>query len=215
MRLIGLPLFAAFAGLFSLGAPAAAQDAADAPANDEPSAICRFHGDGCNAPPSEWSWQRLEPRTGTYSVEIPCDERQAAAFGQIMAMGPSSFPAGSTRACMKASALFTATLIGLTDLPDDTKSPETDALLKGAPDLFTAITVQPSKTPVAVTTIEGRRVATRSDDKNGNRTKVAIMEVDKFAVIMLLADIRSDFPGTPEDADAATARFIDSLEITP
>ena len=116
---------------------------------------------------------------------------------------------------MKATALFTATMVGLAALPDDTKSPQTDALLKGAPDLFTAITGQPSKTPVLVTTINGRRAAIRTEEKNGNRTKVAVIELGKFAVILLLTDIRQDFPGTPEEADAAVSRFIDSVEITP
>jgi hypothetical protein len=213
VRIGGSPLLLALAGLVAFGAPAAAQDAALKPDNEASSAICRFHGEGCAAAPAEWAWQRSEPKIGVYSVEIPCDARQAVAFGQILAVGKPGFPAGNTRACMKASSGFTATLLGLTALPDDTKSPETDALLQGAPDLFTAFSQNTVKGSVPLTTFKGRRAAINSIEKDSGRTKVAIIEVGRFALVMLIADIRADFPGTPEEAAAVTDRFFDSLEI--
>lgn len=209
MRFVSLLLLAALGGL---SAPASAQESPSA--DDKSGAICRFHGDGCAAPPAEWAWKRLEPKIGVYSVEIPCDERQAAAFGQVLAVGKPGFPVGSTRACMKASSGFTATLIGLTALPDDTKSAETDALLRGAPDLFTAFAQQTAEKAVPVTTFKARRAAMNMIEKaDGGRSKVAIIEVGRFALLMLIADIRADFPGTREEAEAVTERFFASLEI--
>lgn len=196
-----------------LAAPAAAQDTPTTASKEEPNPICQFHGEGCGAPPAEWAWQRSEPKIGVYSVEMPCDERQAAAFSQLLAFGGTGLAAGSTRACMKATSGFTATLIGFTALPDDTKSPETDALLKGAPDFFTAFTEQTVKESVPLTTFKGRRAAIKANETDDGRNKVAIIEVGKFALVMLIADIRSDFSGTPEEADAAMERFFDSLEI--
>jgi len=213
VKCFGSLLLWALAGSLALCAPAAAQEAAAPAPKSEGNVLCKFHGEGCEAPPADWTWNRSEPKIGVYSVEIPCDERQAAAFGQVMAVGKPGFPAGSTRACMKATSGFTATLIGLTALPDDTKSPETDALLNGAPDLFTAFAEKTVKGTVPLTSFKGRRAAINTLEKNGGRTKVAIVEVGKFALIMLVADVRPDFPGTPEEASAATERFFDSLEI--
>ncbi len=209
MSRLGLILVAALAGL---GAPVCAQQAA-APAKDAAKALCSFHGEGCEAPPVEWAWQRLEPKIGAFSVELPCDERQADAFGQVLAISKASFPAGSTRACMKATSGFTATLIGFTAMPDDSEGPEIERLLRGAPDLFTSFAQQTRDNSIAETVFKGHRAAINTIEKEGRRTKVAVIEVGRFGIIMLLADINSDFPGTPEEADTAVERFFESLEI--
>jgi hypothetical protein len=206
-------LLAAFALAGVEAAPVLAQDGPAAAPKAEANPLCTFHGEGCEAPPAAWTWQRLEAKIGVFSVELPCDERQANAFGQVLAISKAGFPPASTRACMKASSGFTAALIGLTALPDDTKTPETEALLKGAPDMFTGFAQNTMKGSVPETTFKGRRAAFRSIEKDGALTRVAVIEAGKFALIMLVADIRSDFPGTPEETDAAVNRFFASLEI--
>jgi hypothetical protein len=205
-------MLAAFAGL---GAPAAPAMAAESvPAEGQPSALCRFHGAGCEAPPAEWSWQRLEPRVGGFSVELPCDAKQANAFGQVLAISRAKFPAANTRACMKATSGFTATLIGFVSLPDDTQHPDIDNFLSGAPDMFTAFLQRGLGKGVPETTLKGRRAIMNTIEKPEGRSKVAIVELGRFGIVMLTADIRSQFPGTREEADAAMERFVGSLEIT-
>ncbi|MEY4953125.1 MAG: hypothetical protein RL299_1549 [Pseudomonadota bacterium] len=205
-------LLSGLAALVALSSPAAAQERAPVPAGGA-NPLCTFHGDGCEAPPAKWTWQRLEPKTGAYSVALPCDETQANAFGEVLAMSRASFPAGATRACMKATSGFTATLIGFTALPNGAKTPELEKLLKGAPDLFTAFTSRDTVKAIPVTTYKGRRAAINVIEKDGARTKVLIVEAGKFALVMLVADIRADFPGTREEGDVATEHFINSLEI--
>ncbi|MFZ9396710.1 MAG: hypothetical protein ACO25F_11705 [Erythrobacter sp.] len=213
MSRFGSLAFATLAAIGAACAPLSAQEAGPAPSGDSANPLCTFHGEGCSAPPAEWTWQRLEPEVGVFSVELPCDERQADAFGQVLAISQASLPVGSTRACMKASSGFTAVLIGLAALPDDTKSPETDRLLGGAPDLFTALSKQNSENPVPEVTFKGRRSMIKTVEKEAARTKIAVIEVKRLALIMLIADIRADFPGTREEADTAADRFFNSLEI--
>lgn len=206
-------LLSGLAAVAVLSSPARAEEPAPAPAKDAPNPLCTFHGEGCEAPPAEWAWQRLATKAGAYSVELPCDERQANAFGQLLSISDAGLPAGSTRACMKASSGFTAMQIGLTSLPDDAKTPEIEAMLKGAPDMFTAFTQNAMKGSVPETTFKGLRAAFKTIEKDGASTRIAVIEAGKFALIMLVADIRDGFPGTREEADAATERFLNSLEI--
>ncbi len=179
-----------------LGAPASAQyvppapgTAPAAPVVQPPSArgsanpLCTFHGPGCDAPPAAWEWQRLSPSTAAFSVELPCDADQAGRFGEIIAMSRANFPGKSTRACMKASSGFIATLVGF---PAPASGPEQqveiDAMLNGEPDLFSAFVAQTKASSATTMSFKGRRAI-------ANTT------------------------GTREEADAAVERFIQSLEI--
>lgn len=224
MRLRGSPLVL---GLAMLGAPAAAQYVPPAPgappaasAVQPPSArgsanpLCTFHGPGCDAPPSAWAWQRLSPSAGVFSVELPCDADQAGRFGEIVAMSRAQFPGKSTRACMKASSGFIATTVGFPGTTHtEAEQAEIDAMLNGAPDLFSAFMAMTAASPVTPTMFKGRRAVANTIEKPDRRTRVMLVEVGPAAVIMITADINPDFPGTREEADAAVERFIQSLEI--
>lgn len=224
MKLRGSPLVLALA---MLGAPAAAQYVPPAPgappaasAAQPPSArgsanvLCTFHGPGCDAPPAAWQWQRLSPATASFSVELPCDADQAGRFGEIIAMSRAQFPGKSTRACMKASSGFVATMVGFPGTTHtEAQQAEIDAMLNGAPDLFSSFLEQTTASPVATTMFKGRRAVANTIEKPDRRTRVMIIEAGPAAVIMITADINPDFPGTREEADAAVERFIQSLEI--
>ena len=202
-------MYAALLGFGAMGMPASAQDADDGAS----SAICTFHGEGCDAAPSDWVWQRLEPRIGVYSVELPCDEQQANAFGQLLAMSRAPFVAGSTRACMKAAADFTVSLIGFADLPDDaTRPPEVDELLQGAPDAFSAIVKRVSgEVEVPETSLNGRRAIVHTVERGDGYSRVAIVEISQFGVLMVNAGIRSGLDVTRAEGDAMIDRFFESL----
>lgn len=202
-------LLAACAAIGASYAPAVARD--DVPPQVEANPLCQFHGEGCSALPAEWTWQRHEPRTGTYSVEIPCDEVQADAFGQIMALSRAGFPAGNTRACIKATSGFTATLVGVAVLPEDATRPT--SMLKGQADLFSALVEETAASGAQVTTFKGRRALINTIDKADRRSRIVIVEVGQYGVILLSADILAGFPGTREDGDGLADRFIQSLEI--
>jgi hypothetical protein len=207
-----------------LAAPAAAQYVPPAPGtapavqpparSDAANPLCTFHGPGCDAPPAAWAWQRLSPSTAAFSVELPCDAGQADRFGDIVAMSRARFPGKATRACMKASSGFIATVVGF---PGDTLDPaqqaELDAMLSGAPDLFSAFVAQTTASGVTPTNFKGRRAVANTIEKPDRRTRVMIIEAGPHAVIMITADINPDFPGTRAEADAAVERFIQSLEI--
>lgn len=196
--------------LGSIGVSSSAQEAV--PAGDS-NPLCRFHGPDCAAPPAEWQWQRLTPSIGTYSVELPCNAQQADAFGQILAISRARFPAGATRSCMKAAAGFTSTMVGLTALPDGDVPPEIERLLDGAPDLFTTFLRNVRASGAVETGFMGRRAVMNTIERDDRRTRVMLVEAGQYAVIMLNADISSNFPGTREEADAAVERFFQSLEI--
>lgn len=224
MRLRGSPLVLALA---MLTAPAAAQYVPPAPGSApaqpvvQPPArtaagnpLCTFHGPGCDAPPAAWEWQRLSPATAAFSVELPCDAEQAGRFGEVVAMSRAQFPGKATRACMKASSGFVATIVGFPGTAvEPAQQAEVDAMLNGAPDLFSAFMAQTTASSVAVTTFKGRRAVVNTIEKPDRRTRVMIIEVGPHAVIMITADINPDFPGTHQEADAAVERFIQSLEI--
>lgn len=204
-------LLAALAVSVAVWAPASAQEAS--PPRVEANPLCDVHGDGCSAPPAQWTWHRLEPRVGGYSVEVPCDAGQADRFSQLLAISRANFPAGYTRACMKAAAGFSATLIGFSAVPDDGVPPDLEAMMRGAPDLFTAFVQQGVARGVPETVFKGRRALITNIERADRRSKVALVEVGQFGVILLTADIDSDFPGTREDADVAVERFFQSLEF--
>jgi hypothetical protein len=208
-----------------LAAPAAAQYVPPAPGTAAPAVqppaargsanpLCTFHGPGCDAPPAAWEWQRLSPATAAFSVELPCDAEQAGRFGEIIAMSRAKFPGNATRACMKASSGFVATIVGFPGTAVETaQQAELDAMLNGAPDLFTAFIAQTAASNVTPVTFKGRRAVANTIEKPDRRTRVMIVEVGPTAVIMITADINADFPGTRGEADAAVERFIQSLEI--
>jgi hypothetical protein len=210
-----------------LAAPAAAQyvppapgSAPAAPAVQPPARtasgnpLCTFHGPGCDAPPAAWAWQRLSPQAAAFSVELPCDADQAGRFGEIIAMSRARFPGKATRACMKASSGFVATLVGYAGtVTTPEEQADIAAILNGAPDLFSAFMAQTGTSSVTPTTFKGRRAVANTIEKPDRRTRVMIVEVGPTAVIMITADINPDFPGTREEADAAVERFIQSLEI--
>jgi hypothetical protein len=213
--------------LCALAAPAAAQYVPPAPGTvpaerrvmapartDAGNPLCTFHGPACDAPPAAWEWQRLSPATAAFSVELPCDAGQAERFGEIIAMSRAKFPGKSTRACMKASSGFVATIVGFPGTAvDPAQQAELDVMLSGAPDLFSAFMAQTTASSVTPTTFKGRRAVGNIIEKPDRRTRVMIIEVGPYAVIMITADINPDFPGTREEADAAVERFIQSLEI--
>ena len=219
--------FALPALLCALAVPAAAQYVPPAPGTApaasavQPPAraaagnpLCTFHGPGCDAPPAAWEWQRLSPATAAFSVELPCDAAQAGRFGELMAMSRAKFPGNATRACMKASSGFVATIVGFPgSTVDPAQQAELDPLLRGSSDLFSAFVAQTSASGITPTTFKGRRAIANTIEKPDRRTRVMIVEVGTHAVMMITADINSDFPGTREEADAAVERFIQSLEI--
>lgn len=114
---------------------------------------------------------------------------------------------------MKAAAGFTSTMVGLTALPEGGAPPEAERLLNGAPDLFTSFLRQTSGTGAVETSYKGRRAVSNTIEREGRRTRVMLVDAGQYAVIMLTADIMSDFPGTREAADAAVERFFQSLEF--
>jgi hypothetical protein len=217
--------FALPALLCALAAPAAAQYVPPAPGAAAPAVqppartaagnpLCTFHGPGCDAPPAAWEWQRLSPATAAFSVELPCDAEQAGRFGELMAMSRARFPGNATRACMKASSGFVATLVGYAaTVTTPEEQADIAAMLNGAPDLFSAFMAQTGTSSVTPTAFKGRRAVANTIEKPDRRTRVMIVEVGTHAVIMITADINTDFPGTREEADAAVERFIQSLEI--
>lgn len=196
-----------------LGSPASAQEAKDDA--KKPNPICTFHGDGCDDAPSKWSWERSEPKIGVYSVELPCNDKQADAFGRLLAISKAQFVAGSTRACMKDAAGFTASLIGFPDLPDGATPPNVDELLKGEPDLFSAFVKQISDgKEIPVTEIHGRRAIVNIVEKADSYSKIALIEVSRFGVLMIIGDIREGLEVSRVEGDALIDRFFDSLEFT-
>ncbi len=212
MRGLEISFVVALAGLFALGTPALAQDAK--PAAEDTSSICTFVGESCSAPPSDWNWQRLEPRIGVYSVEIPCNAKEADAGGRLLAMTPGQFQAGATRACMKASSGFIATLIGFAELPDGPRPAEVDELLQGEPDLFSAMMKNISdREEIPQTAIAGRRAIVNTIEKPVGYSKVAIIEVSQFGVLMIIGDIRKQLEVSREEGDAMIERFFNSLEF--
>lgn len=114
---------------------------------------------------------------------------------------------------MKAAAGFTTTLVGLTALPEGGVPPEAERLLNGAPDLFSTFLRQTSGTGAVESSYKGRRAVSNVIEREGRRTRVMLVEVGQYAVVLLTADIMSDFPGAREDADAAVERFVQSLEF--
>jgi hypothetical protein len=85
--------------------------------------------------------------------------------------------------------------------------------LNGSPDLFSAFLKRTRESGVSETTFQGRRAIKNTIERPDRRTRVILVEVGPSGVIMLTAEIKSDFPGTREEADAAMERFIESLEI--
>ena len=209
MKRLGIALFGALIALGAMSTPAVAQGV-DRAANP----VCAFHGEGCDAPPSEWSWNRLEPRVGVYSVELPCDERQADAFGSLMARTPGRFETGATRACMKDSALFTASLLGFAELPEGARPPGLDALLNGAPDVFTGFVQRVGAgQEIPQVEINGRRAIFNTVEREDGYSRVAIIEVSQFGVLLLTGDIRDGLGVTRAEGEALLDRFFDSLEF--
>lgn len=203
---------AALAGLALLASPASAQKAEGD--DKELSSVCTFHGDGCDDAPSQWSWERLGPKIGVFSVELPCNEQQADAFGQLLALSKAPFLAGSTRACMKDAAAFTSSLMGFADLPDGAAPPNADELLRGEPDFFSAFVKQISgKEEIPVTEINGRRAIVNIVEKADGYSKIAIIEVSRFGVLMIIGDIREGLEVSREEGDALIDRFFNSLEF--
>lgn len=205
----GLVISSALTAIGAVCASASAQEFASAKVDSKP--LCALHGDGCDAPPAQWAWQRFEPRVGGFSVEIPCNGKQADAFGQLLAMSRAKFPASNTRSCMKAAAGFSATLVGFSALPDDATPP--DDLLRGAPDMFTAFVQQGVNKGIPETTFKGRRAIANTIEKADRRSKVVVVEAGRYGIILLTADILEGFPGTREEADTAADRFLSSLEF--
>ncbi len=204
-------MLAVFAAGGALGAPAQAQEAAPPRVSANP--LCDVHGEGCSAAPADWAWQRLQPRSSGYSVEVPCDAEQADRFALLLGISRAQFPPANTRACMKESAGFTATLIGYASPPADGVPADLEALMQDAPDLFTAFVRQGLGNGVPETSFKGRRALANTIERADRRSRVVIVEVGQFGIIMLSADINSGFPGTRDEADAAMERFLESLEI--
>jgi hypothetical protein len=203
---------AAFALLGLLASPVSAQEVGGDAKDVNP--ICTFHGDGCADASSKWSWARLSPDVGIFSVELPCDKRQADSFGRLLAMSKAPFVAGSTRACMKDAAGFTSSLLGFPDLPDGTTPPNAEELLNGEPDFFSAFVKQISDgKEVAQTTISGRRAITNLVEKDDGYSKIAVIEVSRFGVLMITGDIRDGLEVSREEGEALIARFFNSLEF--
>ena len=175
--------------VFALPAATPSAFAQDTDGSDKkPNPICTVHGEGCADAPDQWAWERLEPRIGVYSVELPCNAEQADAFGGLLAISKAPFVAGSTRACMKDAAAFTSSLMGFADLRDDA-------------------------TDIAETTINGRRAIMNTVEKKDGYSKVAIIEVSRFGVLIIIGDIRKGLAVSREEGDALIARFFDSLEF--
>lgn len=183
------------------------------PPRVEANPLCDVHGEGCSAAPADWAWNRHEPRVGGYSVELPCDAAQADRFSALLAISRANFPAGYTRACMKATSGFTSVLIGFLEVPEAGVPADLAALMDGAPDLFTAFVQQGLGAGVPETTFKGRRALANTIERADRRTRVVIVEVGQFGIIMLSADINSDFPGSRDEGDALMERFLESLEI--
>lgn len=207
----GHAMCAALAGLGAICAPVAAQDAQ--PPQVEKNPLCDVHGDGCAAAPAEWTWQRHTPAVGGFSVELPCDQRQTDVFAFIMSVSRAKFPATNTRPCFKAAAGSSATLIGVKDATGDTPPVSIAPMLADQPDMFTAFTAQGVGKGIPETTFMGRRAIANTLEKPDRRSRVVLVEVGRYAVILLTADIDSTFPGTREEGDAVAERFLQSLEI--
>ncbi len=79
--------------------------------------------------------------------------------------------------------------------------------------MFTAFLQRGVGKDVPVTKFKGRRAITNTIEKADRRSKVVLVEVGRFGIILLTADILEDFPATREEGDAAAQRFLDSLEI--
>jgi hypothetical protein len=206
-----LSLMAALATI-AAGGPIAASPQAPSPPDSNP--LCVFHGEGCYAPPAAWIWERLEPSAGGFSVELPCAPEQADRFGPVLAMTPGKFSPAATRACMKNTSAFMASMIGFAgDTLESGMQAEIDTMLDGASDLFTAFVRKTRGSSASETSYKGRRAVMNTIEKEHRRTRVMLVEVGPYGVIMLTVDINSDFPGTREEGDAAMERFISSLEI--
>ncbi len=212
MRSACFALCAALFGSVAISVPASAQEAG---AEDvASSAICTFHGEGCAAPASEWTWERLEPRVGVYSVELPCNSQQANAFGQLLANSRAPFEAGSTRACMKAAAGFTAALVGFAGLPDGAVPPEAEQMLQGEPDMFSVFVRQVARDQeIPVISVDGRRTILNNLENDNGYSRVAIIEVSQFGILVLNGNIRTGLGVTRAEGDALFDRFFDSLEF--
>ena len=208
-----LALFAAMLGGVTLATPAVAQQPVAIGKSDN--GICSIHGEGCDAAPAEWNWERHEPRIGVYSVELPCDGRQADAFARLLALTPGQFQAGASRACMKAGAGFTASMIGFVDLPNDTMPSEMEAMMAGSPDVFTAFKQRINlRVETPETAIDGRRAVQRTVERADGYSRVAIIEVSQYGVLLMLGDIRDPLGVSREEGEALLDRFFNSLEFT-
>ena len=214
MLVRGLLPVAAF-GTFALSAPVGAQDADSA--SGDTSAICAFHGDGCDADPSEWQWVRSEPEAGIFSVEIPCTAEQADTFGVIVSMSKAPFQPTSTRACMKGSSGFIAGYLGLPELPEGAtpSEEELDELLQGEPDMFAVMVKKTSEQrDIPQVSMAGRRAIVNTIERDKGFSRVAIIDVSRFGLLTLTADIRDDLDVTRSEGEALVDRFFESLEFT-
>lgn len=207
--------FSTALGAFALSAPVGAQEGEGS--SSELNAVCAFHGEGCDAAPSEWEWVRSEPKGGIFSVEIPCTEEQADRFGVIVSMSKAPFQSSSTRACMKGSSGFIAGYLGLPELPEGAMPTEEELgeLLEGEPDMFAVMVKRTSERgDIPQVSMAGRRAIVNTIERDKGFSRVAIIEVSRFGLLTLTGDIRDDLNVTRAEGEALVDRFFDSLEFT-
>ena len=88
-------------------------------------------------------------------------------------------------------------------------------MMAGSPDVFTAFKQRiNSDVETPETTIDGRRAMQRTVERADGYSRVAIIEVSQYGVLLMLGDIRDPLGITREEGEALLDRFFNSLEFT-